>query len=152
MNFAAEHIQIASLISKRVQELAAAGLDDVTLFGEMADYMPGFKRLMDTCTRNEMDGLCESFPPRWSPQKRPYVVTSKPAIAIGRRRDCFTLSRCIWASRDCCGLGRHLCSDVGGSEEWGHFGRIVAVLPLAACNHFRHLPAQRAGRFAFWLV
>jgi hypothetical protein len=79
--------------------------------------------------------------PRWSPQKRPYVVTSKPAIAIGRRRDCFTLSRCIWASRDCCGLSRHLCSEVGGSEEWGHFGRIVAVLPLVACNHFRHFPA-----------
>jgi hypothetical protein len=53
MNFAAEQIQIASLISKRVQELAATGLDDVTLFGEMADYMPGFKRLMDTCTRDE---------------------------------------------------------------------------------------------------
>ena len=62
MNFAAEHIQIASLISKRVQELATAGLDDVTLFGEMADYMPGFKRLMDTCTRDEMDDLCEYFP------------------------------------------------------------------------------------------
>ena len=62
MNFAAEHIQIASLISKRVQELAAAGLDDVTLFGEMAECMPSFKRLMDTCTQDEMDGLCESFP------------------------------------------------------------------------------------------
>ena len=62
MNFAAEQIQIASLISKRVQELAAAGLDDVTPFGEMADYMPGFRRLMDTCTRDEMDGLYESFP------------------------------------------------------------------------------------------
>jgi hypothetical protein len=24
--------------------------------------MPGFKRLMDTCTRDEMDDLCESFP------------------------------------------------------------------------------------------
>ena len=45
MYFAAEQIQIASLISKRVQELAAGGLDDVTLFGEMAEYMPGFKRL-----------------------------------------------------------------------------------------------------------
>jgi hypothetical protein len=37
-------------------------MDDVTLFGEMADYKPGFKRLMDTCTRNEMDGLSESLP------------------------------------------------------------------------------------------
>jgi hypothetical protein len=46
MNFAAEQIQIASLISKRVQELNAAGLDDVTLFGEMADYLPDLKRLI----------------------------------------------------------------------------------------------------------
>ena len=59
MNFAAEQIQIASLISKRVQELAAAGLDDVTLFGEMADYMPGFKRLMDGRERKE-----RAHPPR----------------------------------------------------------------------------------------
>src|ERR1700679_1558410 len=33
--------------------------------------------------------LCAERVPRWSPQKRPYEVTSKPAIAIGRRRDCF---------------------------------------------------------------
>jgi hypothetical protein len=62
MSVTAEQIQIASLISKRVQELAASGLDDVTLFGEMADSLPGFKRFMDTCTRDEMDGLCASFP------------------------------------------------------------------------------------------
>ncbi len=62
MNFGAEQIQIASLISRRVRELAAAELDDVTLFGEMADYMPGFKRLMDTCSPDEVDGLCEAFP------------------------------------------------------------------------------------------
>jgi hypothetical protein len=35
--------------------------------------------------------------PRWSPQKRPYEVTSKPAIAIGRRRDCFL--PCLGVSR-----------------------------------------------------
>jgi len=34
------------------------------------------------------------YGPRWSPQKRPYVVTSKPAIEIGLRRDCFTVPRC----------------------------------------------------------
>jgi hypothetical protein len=55
MNFAAEQIQIASLISKRVQELAAAGLDDVTLFGEMADYMPTFKRLMDLSITHKLN-------------------------------------------------------------------------------------------------
>ena len=47
MNLTAEQIQIASLIDTRVRELAAAGSDDVTTFAEMADYMPGFKRLMD---------------------------------------------------------------------------------------------------------
>ena len=25
-----------------------------------------------------------------------------------------------------------VCMSVGGSEKWGHFGRIVALLPLAA--------------------
>ena len=29
--------------------------------------------------------------PRLSPQNRPYVISSKPANGIGRRRDCFTL-------------------------------------------------------------
>ena len=28
----------------------------------MAEYMPGLKRLMDTSSADEMDGLCESFP------------------------------------------------------------------------------------------
>jgi transposase len=43
-------------------------------------------------------GLAEALGPvlpRWSPQNRPYVVTSKPAIEIGLRRDCFTVPR--WA-------------------------------------------------------
>jgi hypothetical protein len=32
------------------------------MFASRYNYMPGSKRLMDTCTRDEMDGLCESFP------------------------------------------------------------------------------------------
>ena len=44
MNLSAEQLQIASLISHRVQELARTGLDDVRIFAEMADYMPGLKR------------------------------------------------------------------------------------------------------------
>jgi hypothetical protein len=62
MTLTVEQIQIASLLSKRVQELAESGLDDLTLFGEMAEYMLGFKRLMDISSADEMDGLCESFP------------------------------------------------------------------------------------------
>jgi hypothetical protein len=36
-----------------------------------------------------------AFNPRWSPQNRPYVVTSKPAIEIGLRRDCFTVPHSV---------------------------------------------------------
>jgi protoheme ferro-lyase len=38
MTLTSGQIQIASLISKRVHELAESGLDDLTLFGEMAQY------------------------------------------------------------------------------------------------------------------
>ncbi len=61
MNLTAEQIQIASLIDARVRALAAAGTDDVTTFAEMTDYMPGFKRLMDTSTQGEMDALWQRF-------------------------------------------------------------------------------------------
>jgi hypothetical protein len=61
MNLNSEQIQIASLIDARVRELAAAGSDDITTFAKMADYMPRFKRLMDTSTRGEMDALCDRF-------------------------------------------------------------------------------------------
>ena len=61
MNLTAEQIQIASLIDARVRELADAGNDDMTVFAEMADYMSGFKRLMDTSTRDELDALCQRF-------------------------------------------------------------------------------------------
>ena len=61
MNLTEEQIQIASLIDARVRELATAGSDDITIFAEMADYMPRFKRLMDTSTQDEMDALCERF-------------------------------------------------------------------------------------------
>src|ERR1035441_8608824 len=36
--------------------------------------------------------IIEGAKPRWSPQNRPYVVTSKPANEIGLRRDCFYLA------------------------------------------------------------
>ncbi len=59
VHLTAEQMQIASLIDSRVRALAGAGKDDVTIFSEMADYMPGFKRLMDTARPGEMDNsLC----------------------------------------------------------------------------------------------
>jgi MoxR-like ATPase len=41
--------------------------------------------------------------PRLSPENRPYVISSKPANGIGRRRDCFTLPQRAFARR---GLSR----------------------------------------------
>jgi hypothetical protein len=35
--------------------------------------------------------IAADLAPRLSPQNRPYVISSKPANGIGRRRDCFTL-------------------------------------------------------------
>jgi len=61
MNLSAEQLQIASMIDAKVQELVEAGCDHAMILGEMADYMPGFKRLMDTSQRGEMDELCRRF-------------------------------------------------------------------------------------------
>ena len=48
MNLTAEQLQIASMIDAKMQKLVCDGNDDLTILGEMFDYMPGFKRLMDT--------------------------------------------------------------------------------------------------------
>ncbi len=61
MNLTAEQKQITFFIAARIQKLAANGSDDVTIFAERADYMPGFKRLLDISTRSEMDALCEEY-------------------------------------------------------------------------------------------
>jgi hypothetical protein len=62
MNLTAEQLQIGLMIDARVQELIGMGCDDATILGEMVDYMPGFKRLMDTSQQGEMDELSRRFP------------------------------------------------------------------------------------------
>ena len=61
MALTAEQVQIASLIDARMQILIQARALEVEIFGEMADYMPGFKRIMDTTGPGDMDELCERF-------------------------------------------------------------------------------------------
>jgi len=61
MNLTAEQLQIASMIDAQMQELVCSGNDDLTILGEMFDYMPGFKRLMDTSEPGTMDELCRRF-------------------------------------------------------------------------------------------
>lgn len=40
------------MIDAKMQKLVGAGNDDITIIIEMFDYMPGFKRLMDTSERH----------------------------------------------------------------------------------------------------
>jgi hypothetical protein len=59
MNLTAEQLQIASMIDAKMQKLVCDGNDDLTILGEMFDYMPGFKRLMDT---SEPDTIGRAVP------------------------------------------------------------------------------------------
>src|SRR5260370_29235675 len=58
MNFSAKKVQFASMINAKVKSIGGPGVDDFTIFAEMADYLPAFKRLMDTSKPAAMDELC----------------------------------------------------------------------------------------------
>ncbi len=38
-----------------------SGVDDLTIFTDMADYLPAFKRLMDSSTDDDMDQLAARY-------------------------------------------------------------------------------------------
>jgi hypothetical protein len=61
MNLTAEQLRIASMIDAKMQKLVGAGNDDIIILTEIFDYMPGFKRLMDTSESDAMDELCRRF-------------------------------------------------------------------------------------------
>jgi hypothetical protein len=50
-----EQLQMAGLIDVRVKAIAKSGVDDLAIFTDMTDYLPAFKRLMDTSTADDMD-------------------------------------------------------------------------------------------------
>lgn len=60
----AEQIRIAATIDAKAQKLLGKGCDDATILGEMADYMPQFKQLIDSVGQNHhvLDELCQHFP------------------------------------------------------------------------------------------
>ena len=60
MNLTPEQLQIASMIDAKMQKLVGDGTDDLTILAEMFDYMPGFKRLLDTSESDTME-LCRRF-------------------------------------------------------------------------------------------
>ena len=54
----AQQLQMAALIDAKMQRILREGHDEVSILGEMFDYMPGFKRLMDISEPDTMDELC----------------------------------------------------------------------------------------------
>lgn len=52
---------IAAKIDAKMQTLIRAGHDDSTIFVEMADFMPDFKRLIDMSVQSAMDELAARY-------------------------------------------------------------------------------------------
>jgi len=61
MAFTQEQLDIAASIDDKVQRLASLGGDDLDIFIELFDDMPGFKRLMDTAGQGGKDELTRRF-------------------------------------------------------------------------------------------
>jgi hypothetical protein len=54
-----QHIRLAVTIDRHVNQVLANGGGDEALSRSMADHMSTFKQLLDTCSREEMDLLCQ---------------------------------------------------------------------------------------------
>ena len=55
MPLTVEQTQLAETIDTHVRQVLAHGGGDEALLLSLADYMPTFKQLLDTCTGAEMD-------------------------------------------------------------------------------------------------
>ncbi len=60
MPLTVQQTQLAETIDTHVRQVLAHGGDEALLLS-MADFMPTFKQLLDTCTGAEMDMLCERY-------------------------------------------------------------------------------------------
>jgi hypothetical protein len=61
MPLTVQQTQLAETIDAHVRQILAQGGGDEALLPSLADYMPTFKQLLDTCTGAEMDLLCERY-------------------------------------------------------------------------------------------
>jgi hypothetical protein len=60
MSLTEEHIRLAVVIDQHVTHtLASGGTEDLLV--SMYDYMGLFKQLLDTCSPEDMDVLCERY-------------------------------------------------------------------------------------------
>jgi hypothetical protein len=56
-----KQIRLATLINEHVEEIIGNGGDDEDLLVSMYDYMDTFKQLLDSCTSQEMNELCQRY-------------------------------------------------------------------------------------------
>jgi hypothetical protein len=61
MPLTAHQTQLAVTINTHVREVLAQGGGDEALLLSLADYMPMFKQLLDTCAGADMDALCARY-------------------------------------------------------------------------------------------
>ena len=61
MPLTAHETRLAETIDTHVRQVLAQGGGDEALLLSLADYMPTFKQLLDTCTGAEMDLLCDRY-------------------------------------------------------------------------------------------
>jgi hypothetical protein len=61
MPLSEQQTRLAVTIDTHVTEVLAHGGGDEALLRSLADDMPTFKQLLDTCTGAEMDALCERY-------------------------------------------------------------------------------------------
>ena len=61
MPLTVQQTRLAEAIDTHVRQVLAHGGGDEALLLSMADYMPTFKQLLDTCTGAEMDMLCDRY-------------------------------------------------------------------------------------------
>jgi hypothetical protein len=61
MPLTVQQTQLAETIDTHVRQVLAHGGGDEALLLSLADYLPTFKQLLDTCAGAEMDLLCDRY-------------------------------------------------------------------------------------------
>lgn len=59
---AAMRVQLATVLDLRFQDVEETCHDDLAMLGGMRDYLAGFKGLMDSASRDELNALMQQFP------------------------------------------------------------------------------------------
>ena len=61
MPFTAQQTKLAMMIDTHVTQVLADGGGDEALLLSLADYMGTFKQLLETCTSEELNTLCDRY-------------------------------------------------------------------------------------------